>query len=278
MKASYSKINSFQFCPKKYEYRYVLNTPAPRRVELGFGTALHAALEHNFEQKIETRKDLPIDDVAQAFRGAFDRETENAAEESLSGPTGYQYLRSLGEHFVEIFMKQRAPLLQPAPRGVECSFTLPLPGGHLITGQFDLMDEAGVLHDFKTSNKRYDPASADKTQLVLYAWACRRLFNRYPSALCFDVFVKAKEMGSAEFVGLQEPVMFETPPPEEMARVAGNLAREIERVAGYENRNEFPWAFEPVRCHWCEYQDTCVDDWRKWDEPRPVRLPRPAIA
>jgi CRISPR/Cas system-associated exonuclease Cas4 (RecB family) len=271
MRASYSKISSFAFCPKKYEYRYVLQAPAPQKPELVFGVSLHSALEENFRQKIDTRQDLPLARVLEVFYRELDQGLSVVPEESLRGASDSRYLRSMGEFFLERFLKERAPTLQPAPRGVECAFHLPLPGGHEITGKFDLMDNAWVLHDFKTSNKPYDPRKADKTQLVIYAWACERMFGRVPSALCFDVFVKGD--GAEGAVLMQEPVMFPVPSPREMAEVERKIQRQIEKILEVQSQGFFPRSFQPLRCHWCEYQTPCVEEWREAGQPAPVRIP-----
>jgi hypothetical protein len=180
------------------------------------------------------------------------------------------YLCSMGENFLQRFLTERAPALQPAPRGVECFFLLPLPGGHEITGKFDLMDTDWVLHDFKTSSKPYDPRRADKTQLVIYAWACERMFGRLPKALCFDVFVKGD--GAEGAVELQAPVMFPVPSAQEMAQVAGKLRGQIETILRVQASENFPRSFQPLRCHWCEYQTLCVDEWDQTGRPAPVRI------
>jgi CRISPR/Cas system-associated exonuclease Cas4 (RecB family) len=270
MKTSYSKVNTFFFCAKKYEYRYILERPTPPKPELVFGIALHAALEANFRQKIETRRDLPVEKLLTVFSEEFKQGLEGVVEEKMRGALDFHYLQGMGHYFLETFMKERAPAIQPAPRGVECFFSLPLPGGHEVTGKFDLLDADWVLHDFKTSNKLYDPRTADKTQLVIYAWACERLFGRPPKALCFDVFVKGD--GQEGRVMLQEPVVFPVPSPAEMAGVAARLASQVDRIGDAAQREAFPWAFEPPRCHWCEYQDACLEDWDKHDRPRPVKI------
>jgi len=270
LKSSHSRLSGYGFCPKKYEYRYVLETPAPPRAELAFGVALHAALEENFKQKTESRKDLPVEALAAVFLERLRAGLAGVPEDSLRGAADPHYLEAMGQHFLSRFLSERAPALQPAPRGVECRFLIPLPGGHEISGAFDLLDSDWVLHDFKTSSKPYDPRRADRTQLVIYAWACERMFGRPPKALCFDVFVKGD--GADGAVELQEPVLFPTPSPLEMAEVGRRLSAQIDQLIAAETRGAFPRSFVPLRCHWCEYQTRCLTDWERDGRPEPVRV------
>jgi hypothetical protein len=270
MRASFSKVNAFSFCAKKYEYRYVQDAPAPQKPELAFGVALHAALEENFRRKLETRQDLPIEAVTAVFREQLESMLRAVPEDFLRGAADPHYLRAMGEHLLGRFLKERAPALMPAPGGVEGAFRLPLPGGHEITGKFDLLDTDWVLHDFKTSSKPYDARKADPTQLVIYAWACERLFGRFPKALCFDVFLKGD--GADGAVTLQDPVMVPLPSPDVMSQVARRLQRQLDRIAGVEAEGLFPRAFQPVRCGWCEYQPLCVREWDEAGRPAPSRI------
>lgn len=280
LKSSHSRLSGYGFCPKKYEYRYVLETPAPPRAELAFGVALHAALEENFKQKTESRKDLPVEALAAVFLERLRAGLAGVPEDSLRGAADPHYLEAMGQHFLSRFLSERAPALQPAPRGVECRFLIPLPGGHEISGAFDLLDSDWVLHDFKTSSKPYDPRRADRTQLVIYAWACERMFGRPPKALCFDVFVKGDGAGGAAdgAAGLQAPVFFPTPAPDEMAQVARRLSALLDRINAARAKDDFPRSFEPGRCHWCEYQDPCRAEWEAEGRPAPVRVSLGSLA
>jgi hypothetical protein len=270
MRASFSRVSSFSFCAKKYEYRYVLETPAPQKAELAFGVALHAALEENFTRKLDTRQDLPSEEVTAFFRKRLDEGLAAVPEDSLRGATDPHYMRGMGEHLLDRFMRERAPALMPAPRGVEGAFHLPLPGGHEISGKFDLLDTDWVLHDFKTSSKPYDVRKADPTQLVIYAWACERIFGRMPKALCFDVFVKGD--GADGRMYLQDPVVVPVPPADVMAQVARRLQKQLDRIAQVEAEGLFPRAFLPPRCGWCEYQSPCIQEWDLAGRPGPSRI------
>lgn len=275
MRVSYSKIGAFSFCPKKYDFRYVQQRPAPAKPELAFGVALHSALEANFQQKVETRRDLSLKALRVHFVEELRHRLAPVSDEQLRGATDTRYLESMGEDLLERFLRERAPTLQPVPQGVEKSFRLALPGGHEISGQIDLIDDQDVVHDFKTSARPYDPQKADRTQLVIYAWAFEKLFHRRPRALCFDVFIKGD--GAEGFVGLQDPVLFDPPTPEDMSGVARGLESQIEVLRSVTARGAFPRSFFPWRCHWCEYQTPCREEWEALGQPEPYRLRLPKL-
>jgi hypothetical protein len=219
---------------------------------------------------METRRDLPVEEVVAAFHRHLSAGLSSVPEDYLRGAADPHYLRGMGEHLLDRFMKERAPGLMPAPRGVEEPFRLPIPGGHEITGKFDLLDTDWVLHDFKTSSRPYDARKADPTQLVIYAWACERIFGRVPKALCFDVFVKGD--GADGLVDLQPPVVVPTPTPEVMAKVARRIQLQLDGIARVEAEGLFPRAFPPTRCNWCEFQSPCLQEWEQAGRPAPSRI------
>jgi hypothetical protein len=112
-------------------------------------------------------------------------------------------------------------------------------------------------------------------QLVIYAWACERMFGRPPKALCFDVFVKGD--GAEGSAGLQAPVMFPAPAAADMAGVASRLSALVDRLVSAQAQNAFPRSFEPLRCRWCEYQPLCRREWDLEGQPRPQRISLEAL-
>jgi len=253
VRISYSKVNSYKFCPKKYEYRYVKMIPVPEKPELAFGIALHAALEVNFKQKIASFKDVPDKEVIAAFNDSFNERARGISKDVMPDDARKEFLK-MAEYFIRRFMYERAPEIQSILKGVECFFRLPLEGDIELTGKFDLVDKKGILHDFKTSSKPYDPKRADFAQLVIYAWACERLFGKCPYGLCFDVFVKGAENRPPDF----QVVNFETPVKDRFDGVIEEIKKTIKFIIA----KKFPRAFNPERCDWCEYQEICLKDYK----------------
>ena len=58
---SVSALEMHQRCPKQYEFRYVEGMKIPPGIALIRGKAFHSGVAHNYKQKIESAKDLPLD-------------------------------------------------------------------------------------------------------------------------------------------------------------------------------------------------------------------------
>jgi len=58
-----SQVNTFLSCPAKWYFRYALGLAEPPTGTLALGTAFHSVLAANFRQKIETKQDLPAQEL-----------------------------------------------------------------------------------------------------------------------------------------------------------------------------------------------------------------------
>jgi hypothetical protein len=61
-----SQVNAFLSCPAKWYVLYAIDLRGPRGT-LALGTAFHSVLAANFRQKIETKQDLPSDELEESF-------------------------------------------------------------------------------------------------------------------------------------------------------------------------------------------------------------------
>ena len=55
-----SQVRCFMDCQVRWWFKYKLRVPEPPTGKMALGKAVHAALAHNFEQKLDTREDLPV--------------------------------------------------------------------------------------------------------------------------------------------------------------------------------------------------------------------------
>ena len=74
---SFTQINMFLRCARQYEFRYIKGLRRPPSGALILGKSWHKAVELNYSQKIQTEKDLPIEDVQDCFSDAFEEAFDN---------------------------------------------------------------------------------------------------------------------------------------------------------------------------------------------------------
>lgn len=171
---SASQLDLAARCGVAFDFKY--NQRLPTRNTLGQfrGKSVHHVAETNFRQKIETHKDLPLDDLKDLAAAKFDDLT-NAGDYDLDRDERRKgTVRVLNEakdaavNLAGVFGRKIAPKYQPAM--VEQPVTISLPGTHDLVGIIDLIDEENWVTDFKTTARKLTPADADHSiQLTVYA-------------------------------------------------------------------------------------------------------------
>ena len=121
-------------------------------------------LAANFRQKIETKQDLPVEELRESFGEAFAMVAEDAEFREDEEPAT---LIETGRALVRRYMAEAAPLIQP--KAVE----LPVEGviGSVrVRGVVDLLDMEGRIIDFKTVARRPTGITPDYSlQLTTYS-------------------------------------------------------------------------------------------------------------
>jgi CRISPR/Cas system-associated exonuclease Cas4 (RecB family) len=144
-----SSVNCFGDCSARWFYRKVLKLPETRGAALGLGTAVHHALIENFRQKIETRVDLPAEDVRGLFVGALCDELDSGLK-LLAGESADE-LKESGEVMVRVYMDQAAPQVQPAAVEEHVEGEI---GGVPVHGYIDVRTIEGRVIDIKTAKRK----------------------------------------------------------------------------------------------------------------------------
>lgn len=122
---SATSIGMFMRCPEQFRRRYVLHEKERPGAALVVGRGFHFAQETNFRQKIESGKDLPLDDVVGAFHAGWDSEVSKYGgvdEIQWDDRIKPDTLRSRGVELVKSYHTAVAPRLEPA--SVEREFNL----------------------------------------------------------------------------------------------------------------------------------------------------------
>jgi len=160
------------------------------------GTCIHRSLAHNYLPKIESREDLPVEDVLDHFSTNFDEEAHITAwmPDEDKGKVKDGGARVL-EHYQEIV----APTTQPID--VERKFAVDLswkdgeePKQAVFKGVIDLVTEKKELVDHKsTKSTPKKPQGSHRQQLAGYVLGKEAVDGEKPNTARLDYLVMTKE-------------------------------------------------------------------------------------
>jgi putative RecB family exonuclease len=242
---SHSRIDTFETCPKKYEFAYLLKVPrGPSGIEAFMGSRVHEALEWLYGEVRACR--LPDEDELVArYAMLWDSEWDDAVRVTRAERTALDY-RAIGEKALRAYHRRYRPFDQGVTVGLESRITLRLDEDHEIVGFIDRLvkvaDGEWEIHDYKTgaSLPPQERADADR-QLALYELAVREM---YPDAervtlvwhyLAFDHEIRS------------------TRTAEEREHLRADVLESMKRI---EAQSAFP-ARTSRLCDWCDYQSVC---------------------
>lgn len=190
---SYSSVNMFMRCPMQHFYRYKRGLVLPPGVALTLGGAFDDAASFNYEQKIETAQDEPLDVVQDKFKTSI-KEREDETDWGEDRP---ETVEQLGLDLVEAWHRDLAPLTIPTEvqhkYAVRFSNTLyEFIGFADVIGTERDHDHVTIFEN-KTSKRDFNQKFVDAhPQLTAYA-ACHNAENGINPDLKIDVVTKTKE-------------------------------------------------------------------------------------
>jgi RecB family exonuclease len=135
---SASSVNTFLRCGRQWYYAYVAGIRIPPTVRLIRGIAVHKAVETNMAQKVESKTDVPLDVVMDAYDNSWTAEADGGllVEEDAKESPGEA--KDKGYQLVELHHKEVAPNIQPLWVEKAVQFTI---NGIPFSGQLDLAHE-----------------------------------------------------------------------------------------------------------------------------------------
>lgn len=190
-----SAINTFLKCPRQYMFRYVMGLKIAPKTALTVGIAFDAAAGHNLKQKIESKTDLPVADVLDAFSTDFDKRAPGTDWDG--DDPGAQ--KDMGARMTKVFHEKGAPKIKPLT--VQESFRLETDAGYALGGTFDVVEEGHILRDQKTSKGEYAADAVNfEIQPAVYSFAYQAKYGVQPE-FAYDVVTKHKEPRYQEVKG-----------------------------------------------------------------------------
>ena len=252
IKLSVSSMDTFDNCPKKYNYRYIekVKVDAQPQAFTEFGSCAHLILEL-FHQR--ANKDTNPEDYSKIMKECFvqalkDPQFDPTILRSYAwSPTGdrpgLEYLKEISQSYLDKIKKDGMPNVI----GTEVPYELELRKGVVIRGFIDRIDMPEPGHyrviDYKTSK---DPKYLKSFQLLVYSLA---ISNLYP-----DV-----EKISGSFMLLKHN--FKEVDYNFGTMEIDNCARTIIKKAD-SILTEKSWKKNPTKlCDFCDYKNLCFGVW-----------------
>ncbi|WP_157041923.1 RecB family exonuclease [Nitriliruptor alkaliphilus] len=236
VRLSFSRIETYANCPRKFRYAYVDKLPGRPGPHLSFGSSIHNALEAFYDRKLPA---CPSEEELLQF--LYDG-WEHSGFADLPRDEQVAFYR----HAQEVLRRyhRRVADRYRLPVATEAWFELPIGYEATVVGSIDRVDvdDDGRFHviDYKTNRKVKDRARvAGSLQLSLYALACRHLYGALPATVSLDFVVAGVEV-VAELDELDL----------DAARQAVLDTAAAVREDAYEPR--------PNRlCDWCDFRSLC---------------------
>jgi RecB family exonuclease len=237
---SASSVNTFLRCGQQWFFAYVAAIKSPPTLKQARGLAVHKAIEVNFTQKISSRSDLPLTDVADAYSDEFDALSGDIEEERHQ----IGDYKDSGIKLVKLHTSKVAPEIQPIWVEQPVQFMI---NGIPFSGQVDVLDEESRIRDTKTTARKPSPDSY-LLNMTGYAISYRQITGAVETDTVLDYLVATQRpyylpitMGGP--VGDEEIVRF--------ADIVENVAHTIK--AG----RFVPNGLITGACSWCGYRDIC---------------------
>lgn len=163
---SANQLSTWIRCPKQYEFRYLLGYKLPPTGALTRGRACHRAWEADHRNKIETKKNLPLQNILDIYSGEFDA---SAPETEWNPDEDKGKVKDTGTKMVEVYhckiSKQVQPIACEEPFEIEIQ-------DHVVQGVIDLETDQHEIRDAKTTSKRRPYIPMDhQLQMTIYSRA-----------------------------------------------------------------------------------------------------------
>lgn len=273
---SYSQMNTYQRCPKQYEYAYIEKIKSPPSIPLSSGKAIHETLEYNSLWKMKAQEDLPMADLLDISSDSHDKYMSQVEPESLTSAAAFK--KAVGQNkdenqgIVTIYRRTQAPEITPI--AVEHPFTVVLPEDDLgeylpVIGFVDSYAEIPdprpgpkggrvvALEDYKRISKRKSQNEVDLSpQLTLYDY----VYNMQTD-LTVDV-LGLRQLGATKKDGPYSQPIYRT--HQTMEQRTNRWRRVLNQMKGVQRSIKhdmetgyFAPADDPKVCGWCGYKYIC---------------------
>jgi DNA helicase-2/ATP-dependent DNA helicase PcrA len=171
---SASQFNTYERCPRIYQYRYIYKIPGKPKPYFDFGSTVHMVIEE-LTNRIRDGQIVDKQIASEILKRMWN---PKGFESKLEEKKSLQEISVILEHFLEETRGTGRQILD-----LEKKFTIYI-DDYLVNGVIDRIDSDGndyVIIDYKTSRESFGPKKASEDiQLVLYSLAVQKLYGRTP--------------------------------------------------------------------------------------------------
>ncbi|MBI5210680.1 MAG: PD-(D/E)XK nuclease family protein [Elusimicrobia bacterium] len=253
---SFSKLDTYRDCPRRYRYRYVDRIKRERRTAESFlGSCVHASLEDLYRH-LQQGRTMPWEEFLAVFDGHWAAGWSDAIEIHDKRLAADDF-KKVGKDCLWTYYEAHAPFADGKSHEVEKKLSMTLAVDvdgeqeeYHIDGIMDRLSfprgrpDAVEVHDYKTGAHLPTQDQVDEMfQFQVYDLLVRRQFPRTRSV---KVFLHYLRFGRALEPG-RDPAVDEG---EKTKAELASLIRAVKRDHAWEPRRSH-------LCDWCEYRDIC---------------------
>jgi len=245
---SHSRISSFENCPKKFQFRYVLKIPSETEgVEAFVGKRVHEVLERLYEF-VDREQIPPLKKVVDRYFQLFDEHYDPERVLIVKSGTDRDFYRDYGARCLESYYRRHYPFDAGETLGIEerVLFDLDGSGQYRVQGIIDRISRAPdgtiEIHDYKTGRwvPKQETLDEDR-QLALYQLGLQKVYGpEHPMRLVWHYVGRGMTCTSERS-------------PEQLEALRTST---IDRIDAIQRESDY----EPKRsrlCDWCEYKSIC---------------------
>ena len=194
---SQTQLTSYEACGERYRRRYKEGEKIPPGIVMVKGAGLHGGSKVNFKQKIESKTDLPRNDIIDISVSQFDDSVKRGILLTQEEETeGYQNVVGKARDSVVTLGGLYADYVAPEyqPKFVEEEHRIVIPNAsHDLLCYMDIADIREIVTDLKSAKKKKNQKEVDDSeQLSFYALVFRAITGHLPSAVRLEVLVDKK--------------------------------------------------------------------------------------
>lgn len=246
MNYSYSRLDTYKKCPRKYAYKYLEKPDIEKRasIEAYLGTTCHNAIQQVYRD-LALSKRMSLEEVLAFYENEWDKRRPDNLRIVRERYTEGHY-RETGRRYVQDFYAAHAPFEDGRTIGVEKDVYINIRDGYMLVGRIDRLVDHGKgcleVIDYKTDRNLPSLQDLEQNwQLPLYHLGLQQMFPEVTDVKCTWYY-----LAHGKSLSLRRT-------QEDLDRLKGDvlaLIGTIESVATFEPN---PTAL----CSWCDYEAIC---------------------